>query len=137
MKDLKINHIGIAVNNLEKSVDFYSTLLSLDKNKTYIEELPTSHVTAAFLDGKETSIEFITPLGDKETSVTKFLSKNGEGIHHICFEVENLEAKLEELSQNGFDLIDKTPRMGARGHKIAFIHPKSSNGVLIELCQAP
>lgn len=91
---------------------------------------------AFFSSGNETNIELLEPL-DNESTIAKFLSSRGEGIHHLALKVKNIEAVLEKFKQRGLTLIDEKPRAGAQGKKIAFVHPKSTRGVLLELCEAP
>ncbi|WP_020677391.1 methylmalonyl-CoA epimerase [Geopsychrobacter electrodiphilus] len=129
----KINHIGIAVKNLETAVPFYRDTLGMTFEGT--EEVTEQKVRVAFLKIGESRIELLEPTS-ADSPVTKFLEKNGEGIHHIAYEVDNLAATLLELQQKDVRLIDQTPRTGAHGASIAFIHPKASGGVLTELCQS-
>ncbi|GAV26088.1 methylmalonyl-CoA epimerase [Carboxydothermus islandicus] len=127
----KIDHIGIAVANLEQSVKTFE-LFGFQVAGT--EEVPEQKVKVAFFPVGETNLELLMPT-DEKSAVARFLMNHGEGIHHIAFLVENLEEILAGLKEKGFNLIDEKPRIGAHGKKIAFIHPKSINGVLIELCE--
>jgi methylmalonyl-CoA epimerase len=129
----KIDHIGIAVENLDESLDFYQNLLGL--SLTGVEEISDQKVTTAFIRIMDTNIELLTPTDD-ESPIRKFLDKRGKGIHHIALEVDNIETALEELKKKGVALIDEKYRIGAHNKKIAFIHPKSTGGVLLELCEA-
>jgi methylmalonyl-CoA/ethylmalonyl-CoA epimerase len=132
MKPSHIEHIGIAVKNLESAIDFYEKVLGL---KCYnIEEVAEQKVRTAFFLVGQTKIELLEST-DNEGPVGKFIEKRGEGVHHIAFAVENLEDQLTEISENGIRLIDKTPRAGAEGLDIAFLHPGSTYGVLMELCE--
>ena len=127
-----IEHIGIAVKNLEESVRFYENVFGL---KCYaIEEVKDQKVRTAFFEVGETKIELLEST-DPEGPVSKFIEKKGEGVHHIAFSVKNLPLALNELSQKEIKLIDKKPRIGAENFNIAFLHPKSTNGVLTELCE--
>lgn len=140
MKILGIDHIGIAVNNIEKVMDFYNRALGLRLGN--IEEIPDRQLKIGFIDiggrspSEMTKIELVEPTSS-ESTVAKFIAKRGEGIHHLCFQVDDIEEALKRLSKEGFELIDKLPRRGAADSKIAFIHPKSTGGVLIELKQLP
>lgn len=128
----KINHIGIAVKNIENSIPFYRDILGMNLEGT--EEVTEQKVRVAFLQVGESRIELLEPTSS-DSPVAKFIEKNGEGIHHLAYEVDNIESALVELQTKGVRLIDKTPRKGAHGASIAFIHPKASGGVLTELCQ--
>ena len=132
MKLTHIEHIGIAVKNLEESIKFYESVLGL---KCYsIEEVKDQKVRTAFLKIGETKIELLEST-EPDGPIAKFIEKKGEGIHHIAFAVKNLKEALIETELKGIQLIDKEPRKGAEGLNIAFINPKSANGVLIELCE--
>lgn len=125
-----IAHIGIAVNNLEEAVKAYKALgLELEK----VESVPEQGVKTGFLPVGGSYVEFLEPL-NAESAVAKFIQRRGEGIHHVCFEVDNIEQELRSMAQKGAELIDKQPRQGVEG-KIAFIHPKSTKGVLVELVE--
>jgi len=127
-----IEHIGIAVKNLEESVKFYENILGL---KCYsIEEVADQKVRTAFFMAGETKIELLEST-DPEGPIGKFIEKKGEGIHHIAYAVKDLQEKLNEIEGKGVMLIDKKPRKGAEGLNIAFLHPKSTGGVLTELCE--
>lgn len=132
MKPTHIEHIGIAVKNLEESIKFYEEILGLQCYN--IEEVADQKVKTAFFQVGDTKIELLEST-DPEGPVGKFVEKKGEGIHHIAYAVENLEDKLKQAEDKGVRLIDKQPRKGAEGLDIAFIHPKSTNGVLTELCE--
>jgi methylmalonyl-CoA/ethylmalonyl-CoA epimerase len=128
----KINHIGIAVKSLEESIPFYRDQLAMPF--AGIEEVVEQKVRVAMLQVGESKIELLEPTSD-ESPVAKFIEKNGPGIHHLAYEVEDIKAAIAKLLADGARMIDETPRNGAHGTRIAFVHPKSSNGVLTELCQ--
>jgi methylmalonyl-CoA/ethylmalonyl-CoA epimerase len=129
----KIDHIGIAVRDLSDATKRYSDIGFQIKDQ---EEVPTEKVKVAFITIGESHIELLQPT-DSESPIAKFIKKRGEGIHHIAIEVENIEERLSMLKHNGVRLIDEKPRKGSRGTKVAFIHPKALNGVLLELCMHP
>ncbi len=129
----KINHIGIAVKNLENSIPLYRDQLGMEFEGT--EEVAEQKVRVAFLKIGESRIELLEPTSP-DSPVAKFLEKNGEGIHHLAYEVADIEQTLAELKQNEVRLIDNQPRRGAHGSLIAFLHPKATGGVLTEICQA-
>ncbi len=129
----KLMHVGVAVKNLEESIALFSKLFQL--NRVEREEVESQRVRLAFFDVGNTSIE-LTEATDIDSPIAKFIQKRGEGVHHLSFEVEDLTAELGRLKAAGFQLIDEKPRRGAGGHLIAFIHPRSTNGVLVELCQS-
>lgn len=128
----KINHIGIAVNNLEEAISFYGGTLCM--TFTGVEEVAGYKVKVAFFQIGESKIELLEPTC-KDSFLAGFLKKNGEGIHHIAYEVEGIEDVIQKLEAEGITMLDKTARPGAHGAKVAFIHPESSQGVLTELCQ--
>lgn len=129
---MKIHHIGIAVENVEEAAARYGALLGLRKGARY--ELPELGVTALFVPVGDSNLELLEPMGEDST-VARFLKKRGEGLHHVCFEVDDIEASLAELVRQGAKLIDEKPRPGAGGHLVAFVHPKSTHGALMELKQ--
>ncbi len=132
MKPSHIEHIGIAVKNLEESIKYYEEVLGL---KCYnIEEVKDQKVKTAFFKVGEVKIELLEST-DPEGPIGKYVEKRGEGIHHIAFAVENIEEKLKKAEEKGVRLIDTAPRKGAEGLDIAFLHPKSTFGVLTELCE--
>jgi methylmalonyl-CoA/ethylmalonyl-CoA epimerase len=132
MKPTHIEHIGIAVNSLADAIPYYEKILGL---KCYsIEEVADQKVKTAFFKLGDTKIELLEST-DSEGTISKFIEKRGEGIHHIAFAVENIEGALSDASEAGVKLIDQTPRKGAEGLTIAFLHPKSTFGVLTELCE--
>lgn len=128
----KINHIGIAVNSLDETIPFYRDTLGMAFKG--IEEVAEQKVKVAFLAIGESKIELLEPTSP-DSPIAKFLEKSGPGIHHLAYEVEDIEAAIARLEGEGARMIDRTPRNGAHGARIAFVHPKSSNGVLTELCQ--
>jgi len=132
MKPSHIEHIGIAVKNLDESIKFYEDVLGLQCYN--VEEVKDQKVRTAFFQVGDTKIELLEST-DPEGPIGKFVEKKGEGIHHMAFAVENIEEKLKMAEENGVRLIDKEPRKGAEGLDIAFLHPKSTNGVLTELCE--
>ena len=127
----KINHIGIAVQSLDATLPFYRDTLSMLFHG--IEEVPEQKVRVAMLGVGESKIELLEPT-NSESPIAKFLEKNGPGIHHIAYEVDNIEAAIARMKVKGARMIDEQPRSGAHDTRIAFVHPKSSNGVLTELC---
>lgn len=132
MKPKHIEHIGIAVKDLKESIPYYENVLGL---KCYaVEEVPDQKVKTAFFMVGQTKIELLEST-DPEGPIGKFLEKKGEGIHHMAFAVDNIEEALEETESKGIRLIDKQPRKGAEGMHIAFLHPKSTFGVLTEFCE--
>ena len=130
---LKIDHIGIAVPNLEEAVRTYTTLLG--KEPEHREEVAEQKAKVAFFAVDDTNLEFLESTSP-DGPIGKFIEKNGRGgIHHICVQVENIEKVLEEYKKQGIQLVDQKPRIGAHGKKIAFVHPKSTGGVLLELSE--
>ncbi|CAB1251921.1 methylmalonyl-CoA epimerase [Clostridium sp. MT-14] len=128
----KIDHVGIAVKSIEESLKFYEGVLGLKCKGT--EEVKSQKVITAFVPIGESEFELLEPTSD-DSPIAKFIAKKREGIQHIAVRVDDVEAALEELKKQGMRLIDEKPRDGAGGAKIAFVHPKSTNGVLLELCQ--
>lgn len=129
----KINHIGIAVQSLDATLPFYREVLGMIFKDE--EEVAEQMVKVAMLQVGESKIELLEPT-DPASPIAKFLEKNGPGIHHIAYEVEDIEAAITRMLAQGARMIDTLPRNGAHGTRIAFVHPKSSNGVLTELCQS-
>ncbi len=130
-----IHHIGIAVNDLEAALRFYADALGLDRASLYSETVAQQKTTATFLTVGETEFEFLEPYGDEAGPVHNFLAKRGAGVHHLCLAVDDIVAELAKLKAAGVQLVDEQPRIGARGHKVAFVQPKASSGVLIELVE--
>ncbi|MCX6137158.1 MAG: methylmalonyl-CoA epimerase [Ignavibacteriales bacterium] len=132
MKPTHIEHIGIAVKNLDEAIRLYEDVYGL---KCYaVEEVADQKVKTAFFMIGQTKIELLEST-DPEGPIGKFIEKKGEGVHHLAFAVDGLAAQLASLERQGIQLIDKTPRKGAEGLQIAFLHPKSTKGVLTELCE--
>lgn len=129
---LKIEHLGIAVKNLAQAIETYEQLLNTPCYKT--ESVESEGVNTAFFMTGDSKIELLEAVKD-DSAIKKFIDKKGEGIHHIAFEVENIQAEMRRLSALGFILLNENPKKGADNKLICFVHPKSSNGVLIELCQ--
>jgi methylmalonyl-CoA/ethylmalonyl-CoA epimerase len=132
MKPSHIEHIGIAVKSLDSAIPYYERLLGIPCYA--IEEVKDQRVKTAFFKVGQTKIELLEST-DPEGPVGKFIEKKGEGIHHIAFAVNGLEEALDEIKESGIQLIDQQPRKGAEGLHIAFLHPKSTFGVLTELCE--
>jgi LAO/AO transport system kinase len=130
--DPRIHHVGIAVRSLEEAAARFGGLLGLGRGASY--ELPEFGVKVLFLKVGEANLELLEPLGTGST-VASFLEKRGEGMHHVCFEVEDIEKSLADFAAQGAKLIDEKPRPGAGGHLVAFVHPRSTHGVLVELKQ--
>ncbi len=128
----KLAHIGIAVEDMEKALAFYRDVLGFEASPPQVVE--EQQVKVVFLPLGETKLELLEPTGP-DSPVARFLRERGEGVHHLAVQVADIEAKLKEIEASGARLIDKTPRQGAGGSKIAFLHPKSTSGVLLELCQ--
>jgi methylmalonyl-CoA/ethylmalonyl-CoA epimerase len=128
----KVDHIGIAVANLDESIKFYTDVLGMKLHGT--ETVAEQKVRVAFLPVGDTEVELLEST-DPEGPIAKFIEAKGQGIQHIAFRVDDIEKSLAELKAKGVRLIDEKPRYGAGGAKIAFLHPKATNGVLIELCQ--
>ena len=128
----KIEHLGIAVNNLQESIVLFEKLLNTSCYKT--EEVISEGVRTAFFQVGESKIELLEAT-NSESPIAKYLAKQGVGIHHIAFEVADIEFEIERLIALDFILIQQTPKDGADNKRIAFLHPKSTNGVLVELCQ--
>jgi methylmalonyl-CoA/ethylmalonyl-CoA epimerase len=128
----KIEHIGIAVNDLKASNRIFEDVLGVAPYKE--ENVESEHVTTSFFQIGESKIELLQATSP-ESAIAKFLAKNKEGIHHIAFDVEDIHAEIARLKEKGYTMIHEAPKEGADGKIIAFMHPKSSNGVLVELCQ--
>ncbi|GAB1455550.1 MAG: methylmalonyl-CoA epimerase [Spirochaetia bacterium] len=129
---VKLDHIGIAVSDLSESLKFYTDMLGMSLHGT--ETVEEQKVKTAFLPIGDTEIELLESTAP-DGPIAKFIENKGQGIQHIAFKVDDIEAALEELKARGVRLIDEKPRYGAGGAKIAFLHPKATGGVLIELCQ--
>lgn len=129
---MKINHLGIATKGIDEALGFWSDALGLENVHTEVVE--DQKVRVAMLPVGESRIELLEPTSD-DSPISKFLEKRGGGIHHIAVEVEDIEASLAKLKEKGMRLIDESPRIGAEGCLVAFVHPSSANGVLLELVQ--
>ena len=134
MKILKIDHLGIAVNSIEEGRRFWSEVLGLQFEGS--ETVEAQKVTTAFFPVGESEVELLESTA-ADGPVAKYIEKRGQGIQHVAFRVADIEEALEELKSKGVQLIDQTPRVGAGGARIAFLHPKATNGVLVELCERP
>lgn len=128
----KIEHIGIAVSNLEESNVLFKNLLG--KSHYKIENVESEGVKTSFFEVGNTKIELLEGTNEK-SAITKFIAKKGEGIHHIAFAVDNILAEVERMKKEGFTVLNEIPKKGADNKLVVFLHPKSTNGVLIELCQ--
>ena len=129
---LKVEHIGIAVKNLENSNALFAKLFGAEAYK--IESVASEGVNTSFFKMGETKIELLEATNES-SAIAKFIEKRGEGIHHIAFEVADIEAEMKRLQEEGFQLLSETPKKGADNKLICFLHPKGTNSVLIELCQ--
>jgi methylmalonyl-CoA/ethylmalonyl-CoA epimerase len=132
MKVLKVDHIGIAVENMEEANKLYRDVLGLECTGT--ETVEEQKVTTGFYPVGDTEVELLESTAP-DGPVAKYIEKKGQGVQHIAFRVENIDEALAELKERGIRLIDETPRHGAGGARIAFLHPKSTYGVLVELCE--
>ncbi|MDX1417796.1 MAG: methylmalonyl-CoA epimerase [Candidatus Promineifilaceae bacterium] len=130
----KINHVAILLPELEAGKNFWVDALGLSLEK--IEEVPEQEVEIAFLPVGESHIELVSPTNET-SGVARYLEKKGPGLHHICLEVDDIAATLTQLKQNDIQLIDEEPRVAPSGKKLAFIHPKGTGGVLVELYELP
>jgi len=134
MKILGIEHIAIAVNDLDKSAPFWKHVLDISNNG--IEVVANQGVTTDIYDTGQGKVELLESLGS-DTPIGKFLSKKGQGIHHVCFEVEDIKLAISELKDKNIKVLTDYPTIGAEGYKVVFIHPKSTGGVLVELAEKP
>jgi methylmalonyl-CoA/ethylmalonyl-CoA epimerase len=132
MKILQIDHLGIAVSSLDQGKSFWTDVLGLDLEGT--ETIEEQRVTTAFLPVGESEVELLESTSP-DGPIAKYIEKKGTGIQHIAFRVDNIETALAELKEKNIQLIDNVPRKGAGGAKIAFLHPKATGGVLVELCE--
>ena len=129
-KILRINHVAIAVNDMETPLNFWRDMLGLELE--HMEDVPTQKAEVAFLPVSESEIELVHPTDDS-TGLAKYLERKGPGIHHICFEVDDLVEMMAELKEKGVRLLSDEPQLAAGGNKMCFIHPKEAGGVLVEL----
>ena len=127
----KVDHIGIAVKNLDETIPYYTETLGLSVLK--IEEVASESVRVAFIDAGNVKLELLEPMST-QSAIHSFIEKKGEGIHHIAFGVEGIEERMKELRVKGIRVLNEQPKIGAGGAQVAFLHPKSSFGVLYELC---
>ena len=128
----KIEHLGIAVDNLEQANALFASLLGKEHYK--IEEVESEHVRTSFFKTGESKIELVEATGP-ESAIAKYISKRGVGMHHVAFEVDDIHAAMQDLRDKGFHLLNDEPKRGADNKLVCFIHPKSAGGVLVELCQ--
>ncbi|MBS4199596.1 methylmalonyl-CoA epimerase [Bacillus sp. FJAT-49732] len=128
----KVDHIGIAVRSLKETLPFYENILGF--TCTAIENVPSEHVNVAFLDASNVRIELLEATSSN-SSIAKFIEKRGEGIHHLALKVDSIEKRISDLKKNGIQMLNDVPKEGAAGAMIAFIHPKSTHGVLYEICE--
>ncbi|KZN99210.1 methylmalonyl-CoA epimerase [Bacillus badius] len=126
-----VDHIGIAVRSLEETLPFYTEQLGLAFIK--MEEVASEQVKVAFIDGGNVKFELLEPMSN-ESAIAKFIEKRGQGIHHVAFKVTDINKRIQEIKENGIRMINETPKLGAGGAEVAFMHPKSAHGVLFELC---
>lgn len=129
---MKLEHIGIAVKNLSNSNQLFEQLFGQSSYK--VETVESENVSTSFFHVGESKVELLEAT-DENSAVAKFIAKKGEGIHHLAFEVKDIYAEMKRLEGEGFELINKEPKKGADNKLVCFLHPKSSNGVLVELCQ--
>ncbi|MEM9848829.1 MAG: methylmalonyl-CoA epimerase [Bacteroidota bacterium] len=130
---MKLEHIGIAIEDMESSNALFESLLGVAPYK--MEEVVSEAVQTSFFQTGESKIELLAA-SNENSAIAKFIAKRGEGIHHIAFEVEDIRAAMEDMRQKGFQLLNEQPKRGADNKLVCFIHPKSANGVLVELCQS-
>ena len=128
----KIEHIGIAVKDMEKAKEIYENLL--DEEAYKMENVDSEAVDTVFFKTGESKIELLSATRE-DSPIAKFIAKKGEGMHHIAFDVDDIDAEIQRLEKKGYQLLNKEPKSGADNKLVAFLHPKSSNGVLVELCQ--
>lgn len=129
---IRIEHIGIAVEDLKSAIELYEQLLNTPCYKT--EAVASEHVETAFFKVGESKIELLEA-SNPDSPIARFIAKKGQGIHHIAYEVENIQAEMKRLSALGFELLNNEPKKGADNKLVCFLHPKTSGGVLVELCQ--
>lgn len=129
---MKLEHIGIAVKDIEQSKKLFDALFGKQSYKT--EEVASEHVSTVFYQTGQSKVELLQSQS-AESAIAKYIDKKGEGIHHLAFEVDDIYAEIERMKSEGFEMVNQQPKHGADNKLIAFLHPKSTNGVLIELCQ--
>lgn len=130
---MHIDHIGIAVSDLEQAIDTYSKILNKKCTKTEIVE--SEKVETAFFQTGESKVELLGPT-DSSSVIQTFIDKKGEGMHHVAFEVEDIHSEIDRLRKEGFNILNEKPKKGADNKLVAFVHPKNNHGVLVELCQS-
>ncbi len=129
---IKIEHIGIAVKNLKESNQLIAKLFGKENYK--VEDVASEHVSTSFFMMGETKVELLEAT-NPDSAISRFIEKKGEGIHHLAFDVTDIHAEMKRLKEAGFELLNDTPKHGADNKLICFLHPKSTNGILVELCQ--
>ena len=134
MKILGIEHLGIAVDSIDKAAPFWKHILKISHRST--EDVIDQGVVTDIYDTGQGKVELLEAMGDN-SPIAKFLDKRGPGIHHVCFEVEDINSAIKELKENNINVLSDGPTMGAEGYKVVFIHPKSTGGVLVELAEKP
>jgi methylmalonyl-CoA epimerase len=134
MKILGIEHLGIAVDSIDKAAPFWKHILKISHRST--EDVIDQGVVTDIYDTGQGKVELLEALGDN-SPIAKFLDKRGPGIHHVCFEVEDINSAIKELKENNINVLSDGPTIGAEGYKVVFIHPKSTGGVLVELAEKP
>ena len=132
MKILGIEHLGIAVNSIDKSAPFWKHILQIPHRST--EDITDQGVITDIYDTGKGKVELLESMGE-DTPIGKFLNNRGPGIHHVCFEVKNINSAIKELKDNNINILSEKPTIGAEGYKVVFIHPKSTGGVLVELAE--
>jgi methylmalonyl-CoA/ethylmalonyl-CoA epimerase len=130
---IRLEHIGIAVQDLSKSNELFEALLGVAPYKE--EAVESEHVKTSFFQTGQSKIELLEATAP-ESAIARFVERKGEGLHHIAFEVENIEAEMARLRKEGYRLLNETPKRGADNKLVCFVHPKDANGVLVELCQS-
>ena len=130
---IRLEHIGIAVSNLDEANELFTKLFSKEPYKQ--EDVISENVTTSFYQLGESKIELVGSNSETDNAISKYISKKGPGIHHLAFEVEDIYESIKEMKDKGFELLSDTPKNGADNKLICFLHPKSTNGVLVELCQ--
>ena len=134
MKILGIEHLGIAVDSIDKAAPFWKHILKISHRST--EDVIDQGVVTDIYDTGQGKVELLEAMGDN-SPIAKFLDKRGPGIHHVCFEVEDINSAIKELKENNINVLSDGPTIGAEGYKVVFIHPKSTGGVLVELAEKP
>jgi methylmalonyl-CoA/ethylmalonyl-CoA epimerase len=130
---MRLEHVGIAVADLREANELFAKLFGKDPYKE--EDVVSESVTTSFFQLGESKIELVGSNSETENAISKYISKKGQGIHHLAFEVDDIYKSMEDMKQKGFDLLSESPKQGADNKLICFLHPRSTNGVLIELCQ--